>query len=83
MYRLCPAPPALCPPLQLYLHHLDSTCGAGGLPAGVVRVLNSKACRSAVMFGDSLEEGQVGLPSLPGWHCQAFLPRESAAGQYH
>ena len=63
----CLPVPALLPSLsslQLYLHHLDSTCGAGGLPAGVVRVLNSKACRSAVMFGDRLEQGQVGWPAL-------------------
>ncbi|KAL4436600.1 hypothetical protein ABPG75_003739 [Micractinium tetrahymenae] len=49
--------------LKLYLHHLHDTCGAGGMPAGVLRVLNSKACRSAVMFGDELDQGQ----------CQALL----------
>ena len=45
--------------MQLHLYHLHETWGAGGLPAGVVRVLNSKACRSAIMFGDSLVQTQV------------------------
>ena len=45
---------------QLHLHDLRETSGAGGLPAAVQRVLNSKACRGAVMFGDELTGGQVG-----------------------
>lgn len=47
--------------LKLYLHHLADTCGGGGLPAAVVRTLNSKACRGAIMFGDALEQAQVGV----------------------
>eukprot|EP00887_Chlorella_sp_A99_P007462 scaffold2.g7462.t1 len=44
--------------LKLYLHHLHDTCGAAGLPAGVVRVLNSRACRGAIMFGQELLSAQ-------------------------
>ncbi len=62
--------------VQLYLHHLQETCGAGGLPSGVVRVLNSKACRGAIMFGDELGQEQVGrgkqdlLGTLPSMQWQ-------------
>ena len=50
--------------LKLYLHQLADAGGAAGLlPPGVVRVLNSRACRGAVMFGDRL------LPA----QCQALL----------
>lgn len=51
--------PACRPTLQLYLHHLQDTCGSGGLPAAVIRVLNSKACRGAIMFGDRLSQAEV------------------------
>ncbi|PNH03975.1 hypothetical protein TSOC_009908 [Tetrabaena socialis] len=40
--------------LQAYLHQLHDTCGATLLPPTVLRVLRSKACRTAVMFGHSL-----------------------------
>lgn len=40
--------------LKLYLHQLKSTFGGNALPAAISRVLNSKACRGAIMFGDSL-----------------------------
>ena len=40
--------------VQLYLHQLGDTLGAAGLPCAVGRVLASKACRTAIMFGDSL-----------------------------
>ena len=40
--------------LRLYLHELAETRGGAGPPSGVLRVLNSRACRSAVMFGDEL-----------------------------
>jgi hypothetical protein len=39
---------------QLYLHQLEDTAGANLQPPGVDRVLKSKACRSAIMFGDQL-----------------------------
>lgn len=44
---------------QIYLQQLDDIHSASGLPAGVVRVLNSKACRGAIMFGDKLELHEV------------------------
>ncbi|KAL4853064.1 Proteasome subunit alpha type-2 [Chlorella vulgaris] len=44
--------------LTLYLHQLHDTFGSGALPPAVVRVLNSKACRSAIMFGDRLQRTQ-------------------------
>ena len=36
---------------QVYLHELDLTAGTMPVPPAVLRVLNSKACRSAIMFG--------------------------------
>lgn len=42
----------------MYLHQLHETDGAELLPPAVLRVLRSKACRSAVMFGDPLTEPQ-------------------------
>ena len=44
--------------LRLYLHDMAATHGGAGPPAGVIRVLNSKACRSAIMFGDELVHSQ-------------------------
>ncbi|KAI3426507.1 hypothetical protein D9Q98_008872 [Chlorella vulgaris] len=44
--------------LTLYLHQLHDTFGSGALPPAVVRVLNSKACRGAIMFGDRLQHTQ-------------------------
>lgn len=63
---------AACSP-QLYLHLLNDTCGASGLPSGVVRVLNSKACRGAIMFGDELDQEQVGRCKQP--HLRTFVRR--------
>ncbi|GMH33785.1 hypothetical protein BSKO_01619 [Bryopsis sp. KO-2023] len=40
--------------LKIYLNHLEDTGGSDILPPCVLRVLKSKACRSAVMFGDAL-----------------------------
>ena len=45
-------------PLQMYLHQLRETSGAAGTPPGVLRVLKSKACRGAIMFGQELGPGQ-------------------------
>ncbi|KAH7623964.1 hypothetical protein Ndes2526B_g01218 [Nannochloris sp. 'desiccata'] len=44
--------------MRIYLHDLASTHGGAGPPSGVVRVLNSKACRTAIMFGDELLPAQ-------------------------
>ena len=46
--------------LQVYLHDLRASGGSGVLPAGVLRVLKSKACRTAVMFGDELSGDACG-----------------------
>jgi DNA mismatch repair ATPase MutL len=44
---------------QLYLHQLLETGGSSRQPPpGVVRVLKSKACRSAIMFGTQLSREQ-------------------------
>ena len=40
--------------LQVYLHQLGDTHGSALLPPAVIRILNAKACRSAIMFGDLL-----------------------------
>ncbi len=40
--------------MRIYLHNFAVTCGVSGPPAGIIRVLNSKACRTAIMFGDEL-----------------------------
>jgi DNA mismatch repair protein MLH3 len=45
--------------LQLYLHQLLETGGSSRQPPpGVVRVLKSKACRSAIMSGTQLSREQ-------------------------
>eukprot|EP00803_Ostreobium_quekettii_P008063 evm.model.scf_392.3 EVM.evm.TU.scf_392.3 scf_392:11745-17274(-) len=46
--------PLLCAELKVLLHHLDDTKGSGVLPPGILRLLKSKACRSAIKFGDFL-----------------------------
>lgn len=45
--------------LQEYLRQLDDTSGAAKMPNSVVRLLNSRACRSAIMFGDPLNKQQA------------------------
>ncbi|DBA74445.1 TPA: hypothetical protein ACH3X1_011192 [Trebouxia sp. C0004] len=40
--------------LQIYLHQLAETQGVAVLPPAVIRTLNVKACRTAIMFGDPL-----------------------------
>ncbi|GMH23998.1 hypothetical protein Nepgr_025841 [Nepenthes gracilis] len=40
--------------LQEYLEQLADTDGTSTVPPAVLRVLNYKACRGAIMFGDSL-----------------------------
>lgn len=45
--------------LQLYLHQLlEAASSSSQPPPGVLRVLRSKACRSAIMFGDALSRQQ-------------------------
>lgn len=61
-----PFTPTLQPSLatQLYLHQLLETGGGSSSsmahqpPPGVLRVLRSKACRGAIMFGDALSRDQ-------------------------
>ena len=50
---------ALCCWMQMYLHQLMETGGAVTMPPGVLRVLKSKACRSAIMFGQPLKQQQA------------------------
>lgn len=38
----------------MYLHELEATAGVAKQPPRVPALLNSKACRSAIMFGDVL-----------------------------
>lgn len=44
--------------MQVYLHQLADTHGSAVLPPAVTRILNAKACRSAIMFGDPLLPGE-------------------------
>ncbi|KAF9612376.1 hypothetical protein IFM89_039277, partial [Coptis chinensis] len=44
-----------------FLDQLAETDGSSTLPPSVVRVLNSKACRSAIMFGDALLPSECSL----------------------
>eukprot|EP01023_Acetabularia_acetabulum_P012100 TRINITY_DN15633_c0_g2_i2.p2 TRINITY_DN15633_c0_g2~~TRINITY_DN15633_c0_g2_i2.p2 ORF type:complete len:290 (-),score=7.98 TRINITY_DN15633_c0_g2_i2:199-948(-) len=45
--------------LKVYLHQLLETSGVSDTPEGLIRILKSKACRSAVMFGRSLNFSQA------------------------
>ncbi|XP_040370286.1 DNA mismatch repair protein MLH3 isoform X7 [Rosa chinensis] len=40
--------------LMEFLQQLSDTDGSSTMPPSVLRILNSKACRGAIMFGDSL-----------------------------
>jgi DNA mismatch repair protein MLH3 len=40
--------------LEEFIHQLADTHGASAPPPAVVRVLNYKSCRGAIMFGDGL-----------------------------
>jgi DNA mismatch repair protein MLH3 len=44
----------------MYLHQLMETGVASTPPPGVLRVLRSKACRTAIMFGQRLSQQQGG-----------------------
>lgn len=40
--------------LMDFIQQLDETDGSSGIPPAVLRILNFKACRGAIMFGDPL-----------------------------
>ncbi|XP_042378547.1 DNA mismatch repair protein MLH3-like isoform X6 [Zingiber officinale] len=44
-----------------YIEQLVETDGSSSLPPSVLRILNSKACRGAIMFGDSLLPSECSL----------------------
>ncbi len=44
----------------MYLHELEATAGVAKQPPRVAALLASKACRSAIMFGDALTPEQCG-----------------------
>ncbi|CAJ1930674.1 unnamed protein product [Sphenostylis stenocarpa] len=44
-----------------FLQQLSDTDGSSTMPPSVIRVLNSKACRGAIMFGDSLLPSECSL----------------------
>ncbi|KAG8497672.1 hypothetical protein CXB51_008920 [Gossypium anomalum] len=44
-----------------FLHQLADTDGSSTMPPSVSRILNSKACRGAIMFGDSLLPSECSL----------------------
>ncbi|KAJ7953230.1 DNA mismatch repair protein MLH3 [Quillaja saponaria] len=44
-----------------FLQQLAETDGSSTMPLSVVRILNSKACRGAIMFGDSLLPSECSL----------------------
>lgn len=56
---------------QLYLHQLAGTRGACSTPPGITRLLASKACRGAIMFGDE----------LPWARCHSLLAELAATRQ--
>ncbi|KAL6601611.1 hypothetical protein ACP70R_044831 [Stipagrostis hirtigluma subsp. patula] len=47
--------------LMEFIHQLDETDGSSAIPQAVLRILNSKACRGAIMFGDSLLPSECSL----------------------
>ena len=58
-------------PVQVYLYELEQTAGTAPLPSAALRVLNSKACRFAVMFGAlqsyvTLAPNHAGFTAVPG-----------------
>ncbi|CAH9133600.1 unnamed protein product [Cuscuta epithymum] len=44
-----------------FLQQLDDTDGSSTIPPSVLRVLNNKACRGAIMFGDELLPSECSL----------------------
>ncbi|XP_039064922.1 DNA mismatch repair protein MLH3-like isoform X2 [Hibiscus syriacus] len=44
-----------------FLHQLADTDGSSTMPPSVSRILNCKACRGAIMFGDSLLPSECSL----------------------
>ncbi|XP_008241931.1 PREDICTED: DNA mismatch repair protein MLH3 [Prunus mume] len=47
--------------LMEFLQQLADTDGSSTMPPSVLRILNSKACRGAIMFGDSLLHSECSL----------------------
>lgn len=47
--------------LMEFLQQLSDTDGSSTIPPSVLRILNSKACRGAIMFGDSLLPSECSL----------------------
>lgn len=47
--------------LMEFLQQLADTDGSSTIPPSVLRILNSKACRGAIMFGDSLLPSECSL----------------------
>ncbi|KAF3440880.1 hypothetical protein FNV43_RR19166 [Rhamnella rubrinervis] len=47
--------------LMEFLQQLTDTDGSSMMPPSVLRILNSKACRGAIMFGDSLLPSECSL----------------------
>ncbi|KAL6224375.1 hypothetical protein ACLB2K_003230 [Fragaria x ananassa] len=47
--------------LMEFLQQLSDTDGSSTMPPSVLRILNSKACRGAIMFGDSLLPSECSL----------------------
>ncbi|GAQ85942.1 DNA mismatch repair protein [Klebsormidium nitens] len=46
------------PDLLEYVQQLQDTQSTSSVPPSIIRLLNSKACRGAIMFGDSLLPGE-------------------------
>uniref|UniRef100_A0A7N0UV75 DNA mismatch repair protein MLH3 n=1 Tax=Kalanchoe fedtschenkoi TaxID=63787 RepID=A0A7N0UV75_KALFE len=44
-----------------YLQQLADTDGSSTIPPAIIRILNSKACRGAIMFGDTLLPSECSL----------------------
>ncbi|KAK6258077.1 hypothetical protein SCA6_012551 [Theobroma cacao] len=44
-----------------FLQQLADTDGSSTMPPSIIRILNSKACRGAIMFGDSLLPSECSL----------------------
>ena len=66
--------------LRQYLRQLKQTGGASAAPEAVTRVLGSRACRSAVKFGDALTGKSAG--SWPGrWRRPRCPSSAPTAGQ--
>ena len=59
---------------QGFLQHLAATNGAASIPPGAISILNSRACRSALMFGTALQRQQASavLSALKETRCEVW-----------